>query len=191
MHVTVYAWYHFSGVKTAVDTSCAATAYLQQTKDAIASSALKSQNDALNYLRTFAHSNVSIIPGARPHVDAVFNTLDSLQDKHGDDVNRIVGEGYEEVRTVISEASGLDAAVAVKILEVLRRRSAELEELGRRAGKDAFGELNEKYPQLAEKLGSGYEEFKRLSKSVGPDAKKLFDETSKEVRSYSHYMTKS
>ena len=129
-----------------------------------------------------------LFPG---HVDAVFNTLDSLQDKHGDDVNRIVGEGYEEVRTVISEASGLDAAVAVKVLEVLRRRSAELEELGRRAGKDAFGELSEKYPQLSEKLGSGYEEFKRLSKSVGPDAKKLFDETSKEVRSYSHYMTKS
>ncbi len=175
-------YYYFSGAKAAVDASRTASQYYQETKAAIAAKAPKSPNEALDYLRDVARSYLVIIPGARPHVDAAFDTIDELRSSHGDDVNRIISDGYDEVRVVIKDSGNMDAATAMKILDVLRRRSAELEELGKKAGKDAFGSLSEKYPQLSDKLGGGYEEFRRLAESKGPEAKKLYDETSGQVR---------
>lgn len=174
-------YYHFSGAKKAVDASRAASQYYQETKAAIASKAPKSPNEALDYLRDVARSYLVVIPGARPHVDAAFDTIDELRDTHGEDVNRIVSDGYEDVRVIIKDSGSMDAGTAMKILDVLRRRSAELEELGKKAGKDAFGSLSEKYPQLSEKLGGGYEEFKNLAQSKGPEAKRVYDETSGQV----------
>lgn len=177
-----YAWYHISGAKKAVDASRTAAAYYQQTKDAIASKAPKNPNEALDQLRHFAHSYLVIIPGARPHVDAAFDTIDELRDSHGDDVNRIVSDGYEEIRTIIRDSSSLDATAALKVFDVFRRRTAELEELGEGIGKDVFGSLSEKYPQLSEKLGGGYDEFQKLVKTHGPEAKKIYNETTQQVR---------
>ncbi|RDX50135.1 hypothetical protein OH76DRAFT_1381302 [Lentinus brumalis] len=177
-----YMYYYFSGAKAAVDASRTASQYYQETKAAIASKAPKSPNEALDYLRDVARSYLVIIPGARPHVDAAFDTIDELRSSHGDDVNRIISDGYDEVRVVIKDSGSMDAATAMKVLDVLRRRSAELEELGKKAGKNAFGSLSEKYPQLSDKLGGGYEEFKRLAESKGPEAKKLYDETSGQIK---------
>ncbi|KAI8975817.1 hypothetical protein BD414DRAFT_496993 [Trametes punicea] len=178
-----YAWYYFSGVKKAVDTSKAVSDYYQQTKTAIAEKAPKDPNEALNYLRDVARSYLVVIPGARPHVDAVFDTIDKLRDSHGEDVNRIVSDGYEEVRVIIQDtASGLDMATAMKIFDVLRKHSSQLQELGQNAGKDAFESLKEKYPQVSETLGGSYSEFKRLAETKGPEAKKLYDETSQQIK---------
>ncbi|KAI0633350.1 hypothetical protein C8Q77DRAFT_1217776 [Trametes polyzona] len=178
-----YAWYHFSGVKKAVDASQTAANYYQQTKAAIAEKAPKNPNEALDYLRDVARSYLVVIPGARPHVDAAFDTIDELRESHGEEVNRIVSDGYEEVRVIVQDqSSGLDVATAMKIFDVLRKRSSQLQDLGQKAGKDAFGSLSEKYPQLSEKLGGGYDELRRLAESKGPEAKKLYDDTSKQIK---------
>ncbi|KAI0690194.1 hypothetical protein C8T65DRAFT_672032 [Cerioporus squamosus] len=147
-----YMYYYFSGAKKAVDASRTASQYYQETKAAIASKAPKSPNEALDYLRDVARSYLVIIPGR-------------ARTSHGDDVNRIVSDGL----------GNMDAGTAMKILDVLRRRSAELEELGKKAGKDAFGSLSEKYPQVSEKLGGGYEEFRRLAESKGPRRRSFED----------------
>ena len=75
-----YAYYNISGAKKAVDASRTASAYYQQTKDAIAAKAPNSPNEALDQLRNFARSYLVIIPGARPHVDAAFDTIDELRE---------------------------------------------------------------------------------------------------------------
>ncbi|TBU29589.1 hypothetical protein BD311DRAFT_266400 [Dichomitus squalens] len=178
----VYAWYHLSGTKKVVQSTQKAAQYYEQAKQAIAEKTPKDPNEALDYLRSFAQSYLVVIPGARPHIDAAFDTIDQLRDSHGDEVNRVVGDGYEEVRVIIRDSGAMDASTAMRVLDVLRRRSGELEELGKKAGKDAFGSLSEKYPQVSEKLGGGYEEFKRLAKSKGPEAKKIFDDTAKQIR---------
>ncbi|KAI0373383.1 hypothetical protein BV20DRAFT_989057 [Pilatotrama ljubarskyi] len=178
-----YTYYHFSGLKKAVDTSKAASDYYQQTKAAIAEKAPKNPNEALDYLRDIARSNLALIPGARPHIDAIFDTLDDLRASHGDEVNRILSDGYEEVRVIVQDnGSGMDVATALKIYDVLRRQSAQLQELGEKAGKDAFGSLSERYPQLSEKLGGGYDELKRLAETKGPEAKKMYEETSQQLK---------
>ncbi|OJT01839.1 hypothetical protein TRAPUB_7704 [Trametes pubescens] len=178
-----YTWYHFSGVKTAVSASQTATKYYQDTKAAIAEKAPKNPNEALEYLRGVARSYLVLIPGARPHVDAAFDTIDELRESHGDEVNRIVSDGYEEVRKIVqASGSGVDIATATKVYEVLQKRSGELQALGEKAGKDAFGSLSEKYPQVSEKLGGGYDELRKLAQSKGPEAKKLYDETSGQIK---------
>ncbi|KAH9847623.1 hypothetical protein C2E23DRAFT_741369 [Lenzites betulinus] len=178
-----YTYYQFSGIKKAVDASQTAATYYQQAKTAIAEKAPNNPNEALDYLRDVARSYLVVIPGVRPHVDAAFDTIDELRESHGDDVNRIVADGYEEVRVIVQDSgSGVDVATAMKIYDVLRKRSAQLEELGEKAGKDAFGSLSEKYPQLSEKLGGGYGELKKMAQSKGPEAKKLYEETTKEIK---------
>ncbi|KAI0829630.1 hypothetical protein BC628DRAFT_1408486 [Trametes gibbosa] len=178
-----YTYYQFSGIKKAVDASQAASGYYQQAKAAIAEKAPNNPNEALTYLRDVARSYLVVIPGVRPHVDAAFDTIDELRESHGDEVNRIVADGYEEVRVIVQDSgSGMDVATAMKIYDVLRKRSAQLEELGEKAGKDAFGSLSEKYPELSEKLGGGYGELKKLAQSKGPEAKKLYEETSNEIK---------
>ncbi|PIL34173.1 hypothetical protein GSI_03884 [Ganoderma sinense ZZ0214-1] len=177
-----YGWYHLSGAKKAVDSYNTATQYYEQTKHAFTDNAPKNPNEALNQLRTFAQSYLLIIPGASPHVDAAFDTIDELRDEHGTEVDRIVGGGYEEVRIIVRDAEAMDMATAARVLNVLRRRSAELEELGRRAGSGAFESLARKYPQVSETLGVGYEEFKKLAEVKGPDARKVFDDSGKQIR---------
>lgn len=179
-----YTWYYFSGVKTAVDASKAASTYYQQAKAKVAEKAPNNATEALNYLRDISRSYLGIIPGARQHVDAAFDVIDDLHEEHGEEVDKIVSGGYDEIRAIVKDKrSGADFETAMKIFDVLRRRSAELEELGKRAGKDAFGSLAEKYPQVAQKLGGSYDELRSLAKAQGPEAKKLYDETRQQVRS--------
>ncbi len=155
--------------------------YYEQTKHAFIDNAPKNPSETLDRLRTFAQSYLIIIPGAGPHVDAAFDTIDELRDEHGDEVDRIVGGGYEEVRIIVRDAAAMDVATAMRVLGVLQRRGGELEELGRRAGSGVFESLARKYPQVSEKLGVGYEEFKKLAQTKGPEAKKVFDDTGKQV----------
>ncbi|KAI0743833.1 hypothetical protein C8Q80DRAFT_1183375 [Daedaleopsis nitida] len=176
-----YAYYHMSGAKKAVDASRTVSAYYQQTKDAVAANAPNSPNEALTQLRNFAQSYLVMIPGARSHIDAVFDTVDQLHESHGEEVDRLVSGTYQELRDIVRDANTVDAAMAMKILEVLRKRSSELQELGKKAGKDAFGSLSEKYPQLSEKLGGGYDEFKKLVEAHGPEAKKMYEDTSRQI----------
>lgn len=176
-----YGWYHLSGAKKAVDSYNIATQYYEQTKRAFIDSTPKNPGEALNRLRTFAQSYLIIIPGSRSPVDAAFDTIDELRDEHGNEVDRIVGGGYDEVRIIVRDATAMDMATAARVLDVFRRRSAELEELGQRARSSAFESLAKKYPQVSEKLGIGYEEFKGLAEVKGPEAKKVFDDTVKQV----------
>ncbi|TFK54318.1 hypothetical protein OE88DRAFT_1624751 [Heliocybe sulcata] len=176
-----YAYYHFSGLKTVVDTSKSAKAYLQQAHESVKEKA-KNPNEALAYLRQIAKSYVGLIPGLSSYVDSTFDAFDKLAEKHGDEVNAIAKKGYDEIQGIIKENGGkADFQTATKIMNVLQKRAAELQDLAKRAGGDAVEPLFEKYPQLKEKLGGGYEQFRELVEKQGPEAKKIFDDTKKQV----------
>jgi len=54
--------------------------------------------------------------------------------------------------------------------------------VGKKAGVHAFGAVEEKYPYLASTLGSGYSQLKQLADQAGPEAQKIVDETSQQVK---------
>lgn len=175
-----YTWYHFSGLKTAVQTSHQVKTYFENARDTVVEKARKntgSASDALAYLRSVAKSYSSFVPGASSYVDSTFDSLDELQETHGEEMNKILKGATDELTKVVQDG-GADAATAAKVYEVLRRRVAELQELGVKVG----GDILDMYPQAKEALGGGYEQLKKLSESGGPEAKKIFDDTTSQVR---------
>lgn len=178
-----YTYYHFSGLKKLADTGTQAKEYYQQTKQTIQEKAPKSANEALNFLRSTAKSYAGLVPGASGVIDHTFDTLDSLRESHGDEVNKVVNETYDEIQKVVkSSKNGADLETGLKIFAVLKKASGQLQEIGQKAGVHAYGALEDKYPQLASTLGSGYSQLKQLADQAGPEATKVLDETKEQIK---------
>ena len=116
---------------------------------------------------------VAFIPGA----SATLDELDELAETHGDELNIILYTAYDDVKKSSAEG-GFDKKTATKVGEVLARLSRELAELT----KDAGNKVLDDQPQLKEQLDAGLDKLKELSGSYGPEAQKLFDQTSSEVK---------
>lgn len=182
---TVYTYYHFSGAKKAVDSAKSAHQYFTQAKASIKENAPKNPNEVIEFLRKIAHSQLSFIPGASSYVDATLDSLDELHEAHGDEVNNILSGLYDELQTILKDdESGADVQTGMKVMDVIRKRIGELNGLAKKAGKDAWGKFEEKNPQIAQVLGSRYYEFKEIAENGGPEAKKLFEDVSSQVRSF-------
>ncbi|KZT65978.1 hypothetical protein DAEQUDRAFT_759070 [Daedalea quercina L-15889] len=178
-----YAWYHFSGAKTAVNTARQAHSYFQETKRTIAEKAPKNPNEVIEFLRKTAKSYAGFIPGASSYVDSTFDTLGELHETHGEEVEKILQQGYDEIKKILKDdKSGADMQTGLKVMEVLQRNSSQLQEVGKRAGEDVFRKLGERYPELKEKLGGSYEELRKAAEKNGPEAKRIYDETTSQIR---------
>ncbi|KAH9832258.1 uncharacterized protein C8Q71DRAFT_268795 [Rhodofomes roseus] len=177
-----YAWYHFSGAKTAVNAAKQAHGYYEDTKRSIAENAPKNPNEVIEFLRKTAKTYVGVIPGASSYVDSTFDALGELHATHGEEVEKILQQGYDEIRQILQDGkSGADMQTGLKVMEVLQRSSSQLEEVGKRAGQDAFQKLGERYPELKEKLGGKYDELRKAAEKNGPEAKRIYEETTKQI----------
>ncbi|KAH9920089.1 uncharacterized protein B0H18DRAFT_957264 [Fomitopsis serialis] len=177
-----YTWYHFSGAKTAVNAAKQAQAYFEDTKRTIAEKAPKNPNEAIEFLRKTVKSYVGLVPGASAYVDSTFDTLDELRTTHGEVVERVVQQAYDEMKQIVKDDnSGVNAQTGMKVVEVIRRSTSQLEEIGKKAGQDAIQKLGERHPELKEKIGGSYEELRKAAEKNGPQAKKVYDETTRQI----------
>lgn len=178
----VYSYYHFSGAKKAVDSARSAHQYFTQAKQSIKENAPKNPNEVIEFLRKTAHSQLGFIPGATSYVDAALDSIDELNETHGEEVNKILSDMYNEIQGIIQDdKSGADMQTGLKVVDIVRRRMGELNGIAKKAGKDAWGKFEEKNPQIAQVLGTRYYELKELAESSGPEAKKVFDDTANQV----------
>ncbi|EKM54428.1 uncharacterized protein PHACADRAFT_258266 [Phanerochaete carnosa HHB-10118-sp] len=182
-----YAWYHFSGTKQTVQTANQVKQYVQDTKDSIVQKAPKNPNEVLGFLRNVAKSYAGVIPGASTYVDQTFDHIDQLRDTHGEEFEKILQATYDDVTNVLKEVKdkglqGMDAATAGKLMSIISKRVAELNELGKKVGGDVFGKLEQNYPQVASTLGGSYQELKAFAERSGPETKKLVSDTVKQVQ---------
>ena len=156
--------------------------YYQDTKRSIAEKASKSPNEIIQFFRNIAKSHAGSVPGASKYVDSAFDTLDELHETHGEEVDRILRWGHDEIRKILNdEKSGVDVQTGVKVMDILRRSSSQLEEVSKRAGQDALQKLGEKHPEVREKLGGGYEQLKKAAEKNGPEAIRILNETTSQV----------
>ncbi|KAF8608723.1 hypothetical protein BDV93DRAFT_602626 [Ceratobasidium sp. AG-I] len=119
-----YAWYHFSGAKSTVDTSTQVITALTASKEKAIAAAPK-PNDALAYLRATAKAYTVFIPGAAAAVDATFDALDELHDDHREEVDGIIYRTYEDIRKITNNKS-VDLESAVAVITAIQQRAAEL-----------------------------------------------------------------
>ncbi|KAL6308114.1 hypothetical protein BKA93DRAFT_599867 [Sparassis latifolia] len=178
-----YVWYHFSGAKQVLDASNAVQEYYAKTKRAIVENAPKNPNDVLTFLRSTVKLYAGFIPGASSYVDATFDSLDELHDTHRGEVDKILGHAYDEVKGILKQRKeGSDVETGMKVLEVVKRRMGELQGVGKKVGQDVMQNLGDKFPQVSETLGGGYNELKNMAEKMGPEAKKIFDDTTCQVK---------
>lgn len=176
--VLFLAVYQFTGVGKAAQTASQMKGYVdsateklkiqfkEQTPDA---------NEALTVLRQSALKYASFIPGGKDYVEKVFNDINLVRKKHGDEVDQIVNEAYGDLRT--ASKKGLTMEAAYESWEVLQKHISALASLAVDAGQD----IVDNHPELKEKLGGQFDQLKSMSDSMGPEVKQKIDETYKEI----------
>lgn len=171
-----YAYYRQSGAHTLLSTVSETQASFQNMTKRLKESSPE-PNEALQWLRQTATSYAAVIPGAKGYIDSAFNDLDEIHAKHGDEVDAIVKEAYNELKGV-SHESGMSIASAQKAWEILQKHLNRIAELA----VDSAQEIMNNHPALKEKVGGNLEHLKQLGDNYGPEAKKQVEQTWEEIR---------
>jgi F0F1-type ATP synthase membrane subunit b/b' len=175
----LYGYYHFSGVKTAVQTAQSAKGYVD---DALNKFKLQlpdtpsNANDALSILKDTATKYAAFIPGGRGYVDSAFKDVEAIRKNHGSEVDKIVQDAYNDVRKISSEGVSLDSAG--KVFDVLANHLTRLYDV---AG-DAAEDILENHPELKEKYGSSKEQIQKFSEQYRGEATKQLKEVRGQVQ---------
>jgi hypothetical protein len=170
-----YSYYHFSGAKSIVNAASATKSQFSKLTQEIQSSTPE-PNEALKWLKSTATSYAAFIPGGKSYVDSAFKDLETVQQKHGGEVEKIVNDAYKELKDATK--SGMSVETASKTWEIVQDA---LEKLGDLA-KDSAGEVLDNHPQLKEKFGGSLEELKSMADNYGPEAKKELEDTYSQIK---------
>ena len=133
-------------------------------------------SQAIKYIKDLAYSYVGWVPGGRGFVDAAFKDVEVVQEKHKDEVNKIINDGYKQFQEL--SKGGLSMQTATKAYETLADLAKKIADLSA----DALGDIADNHPQIKEKLGGNVDKLKSLGEQYGPDAKKQVDETWRQVK---------
>jgi hypothetical protein len=113
-----YGYYHYSGASTVVNAAHSAkfkveTAFKESTEQAPA------PNEAIKWLKETAMSYARFIPGGKGYVDSAFDDIEAIQRKHGNEVNKIAKDAYDQIGNVSKEGASLDTvAKAWDVIQV-------------------------------------------------------------------------
>jgi len=133
-------------------------------------------NEALDWLRNTALSYAVFIPGARSYVDSAFNDIDAVRAKHGDEVDNIIREAYDEMKDVVKNGE-MSLMTAEKGWYVIVKHMGKIGDLSG----DAAQQIMDNHPQLKEKVGGNLDYLKDMGKNYGPEAKKEVDRTWQQI----------
>ncbi|KAG9119799.1 hypothetical protein FRC07_005009 [Ceratobasidium sp. 392] len=175
-----YLWYHFSGLKTAVNTSQRISSTITSAKNQAIQS-LPEPNEAIKYLRGVAKSYAVFVPGAAAAIDSTFDSIEELHDSHREEVDKIINGTYTDIKKIVNERKSVDLDGALAVLGVLQKRFGEFATFAGNLSSDAITPILDKNPKLRDALGGSWDELKSLAKRHGPEVKKLYDDTANKI----------
>ncbi|KAH7395242.1 hypothetical protein DE146DRAFT_659581 [Phaeosphaeria sp. MPI-PUGE-AT-0046c] len=170
-----YIFYRTSGARDVVMASKKTKEYVNSATQKIKETTPE-PNEALAWLRNATQSYAAFIPGAKDYVDSAFDDLDAVREKHGDEVDSIIREAYDEMRGVLSHGD-VSLVTAHKTWDILAKHMSRVADL---AG-DSAQQIMDNHPQLKEKVGGNWDKLKEYGDKYGPEAKKEVDRTWKQV----------
>lgn len=170
-----YGWYYFSGTRTLVTSVQSSKDYVDNAFKQLTDKAPQ-PNEAVRWLRSTVTGYTQFIPGANQYVDQAFKDVEKVQEKHGQEVEKIIQETYDELKGVTK--AGVSVAAASQAWDVLQNA---LKKIGHLAG-DAAEDILNNHPQLKEKVGGQYKQLQQMGSQFGPEAKKQVEETWKQVQ---------
>jgi predicted DNA-binding antitoxin AbrB/MazE fold protein len=134
-------------------------------------------NEALQWLKNTATSYAAFIPGAKPYVDGAFKDLEKIQEKHGDEVNKIVSRTYDELKD--ASKKGVSMETAARSWEIIEKAVSEL---GQLAG-DSANEILDNHPKVKEQVGGNLDKLKQMTDGYGgEEAKKELEQTYQQIK---------
>ncbi|KAF3401969.1 hypothetical protein F1880_009813 [Penicillium rolfsii] len=166
-----YAWYSFSGAKTLVDANKQAKQYLEQAKQKITEAAPEPSESYAWFKKTVTRYAV-FIPGAREYVDTAFKDLEKINEKHGDEFDKIIQDAYNELADV-SKNGSFNTDTAFAAFNVLQKHLDRLLDLAGDVGEDIL----DNHPKVKEKLGGSLDQLKQMGDAYGPQAKEEVNKT--------------
>lgn len=170
-----YMFYHFSGAKSAVQTSKQVKQYYDATVQKAKQSA-PAPNEALDWLRKQSTFYAGFVPGGSKIVDTTFNDIDAIRNKHGKEVDQITSEAYNELKDLTNKGLSMDtAAEAWQVLQKHMKRITEL------AG-DAAEDILNNHPEIKDKVGGNIDQLKQMGKQYGPQAREQVDQTWEKIQ---------
>jgi len=171
-----YAWYHFSGARSAVRSISQTKQYANQITEKVKQNTPE-PNQALQWLRETTQAYASFIPGARGYVDKAFDDLDKIHEKHGPEVDEVISKTYQELKQV-AQKKGASLEGVYEAWSVLERC---IREIGSLAG-DAAEDIMNNHPELRQKLGGSFQTLQSMGQTYGPEVRDQVNETFDEVR---------
>ena len=170
-----YLWYRFSGAKQVSDTVRTTKQYFDSVVEKTKASAPPS-NEALPWMKQQATFYAGFVPGGSQIVNSAFKDIETVHEKHLDEVDKIINEAYGELKDVTSKGLSVDAAYqAWSILEKHMKKITSL------AG-DAAEDIMNNHPQLKSSVGGGIDQLRSKAKNLGPDAQKMVDQTWSQIQ---------
>src|ERR1700761_4629935 len=88
-----YGWYWYSGTRSIVTSAQQAQQYMQSTQEKFKTQFQEktpSPNEALRWLRQVSTYYAGFLPGASGFVNTTFDDLDTIRNKHGEEVDKII-----------------------------------------------------------------------------------------------------
>lgn len=174
-----YIWYQASGIAKVANTAKQTKQYIDSTAEKLKvqfKEITPDSNEAIQALKDTAYKYASFIPGGREYVDKIFQDLETVRSKHGEDVDSIVREAYGELRD--TSKKGLTLETLSQMWEILSKHLQRLAGLAGDAGQDILSN----HPELKERFGSSFQQLQQLGDELGPEAKKQIDDAWNQVK---------
>ncbi|KAK5253939.1 hypothetical protein LTS06_001745 [Exophiala xenobiotica] len=170
-----YSWYHFSGAKSVVNSVHQAKSYVNSAFKKTTEAAPE-PNQAVEWLRDTVKSYTKMIPGASKYVDSALEDLEKIRQKHGEEVDQIIKETYNELKDTTNKGFSVEAVS--QAWDVIQKCFSRISSLA----VDASQDILNNHPQLKEKLGGNFEQLQKMGEQYGPEAKEKVEETYNQVR---------
>ena len=172
----VYGAYHFSDAKIVINQMTGVGKSFRHATEGFKKTS-GDPDQVMDFLRKQGHSLTHYIPGGDKALDDALDALEKVKDKHGDETKKIVKGTYGEISDVVKDGK-MDISTGTKLLEILKRRGAEVQKLAEKAG----GDLMDEYPDFRGKIGEKYSELKGLAHGQGEKGKKIMDDVQSSLK---------
>jgi hypothetical protein len=155
-----YTFYHWSGLKTAMDAIHHPIEFYRQYRNAqkaqmesgkgINGAQMETSAQILLVLRDLTKLYVAPIPGASGLVDLAFNEIEKVVDAHKDEARAILITTFNEVKAAVKARGEDSKGAGWDILAILRDRLGQIQALASAASQDKIGPLFERIPGFHE-----------------------------------------
>lgn len=171
-----YGYYHFSGLKTAVNTMHGAKGYLDQATNKLKEAGNLKPDQTMQWIQDMAGQYAAFIPGGKGMVDTAFKEINEIKKEHGEELEKVMKDAYDEIKGIASKGS-FDVATAGTAWAILVKYMDKVQELAKNIGEDVLG----KHPEIKEKFGGKLEQLKELGEKNGGEIQKQVQQTYKQV----------